>query len=186
MNGLASAVRLVSGIGALLIQENGVRVGKEAREDELDFLAGKTVVEIRDGGRIVFEAGTNPEPRLYADTGTSVCTDSKARPLPLQSLVGRMVTSASASEGVLSLAFADGATFRCAPSQEYEAWQVVGSFVVVCCPGGGLIVWDDTPPIPLGQLRERDPAAAAALERMLERFNLPRPTGFPPADGEES
>jgi len=29
-------------------------------------LGGKTVVEVRDDDRIVFEAGTNPEPRLYA------------------------------------------------------------------------------------------------------------------------
>ena len=149
-------------------------------------LGGKTVVEVRDDDRIVFEAGTNPEPRLYADVGTSLFADGNGQPLALPSLVGSVVASASISDSVLSLSFTDGATLRCAPSEEYEAWQVVGGFVVVCRPGGEVVVWDDTPPIPLGQLRERDPATASALDEILENSNLPRPIGFPPADKKPS
>jgi hypothetical protein len=96
------------------------------------------------------------------------------------------VASASISDGVLSLSFTDGATLRCAPSEEYEAWQVVGGFVVVCYPGGEVVVWDDTPPIPLGQLRERDPATASALDEIIENSSLPRPREFPPQDKKPS
>jgi Family of unknown function (DUF6188) len=151
---------------------------------ELDFLVGEVVVEVHDRDRIVFEAGVKPEPRLYADVGPFLCADSEGTPLPVAALVGRTVASASATDGILSLTFADGATLRCEPSAEYEAWQVVGGSpenLVVCMPGGELAVWDDrTPSIPLAQLRERDPAAASALDEMLKQFDLPRPTGFPP------
>ena len=180
----ANSVRLFApGRGDFLLQEDGVRVGKRTVEIDLDFLIGETVVEIR-GTQIVFETGTRPEPRLYVNAEfPPVCADGDGTPLPLASLVGRTVVSASASNGVLSLAFADGATVRCEPDPQHEAWQVEGGQPhswIVCCPGGELAVWDETPPIPFAQLRERDPATAAAVDEMCEQYNLPRPREFPP------
>ncbi len=158
-------------------------------EVELDFLAGQTVVEVRDRGRIVFDAGTEPVPRLSAAVGTSLCTDRDGQPVSATNLVGHVVASASSGGGILLLAFASGVTLRCDPDPDYEAWEVEGgkphSFIV-CCPGGELAVWDDTAPIPYGQLRERDPATAAALDEMFERSNLPRPGGFPPPNRKPS
>jgi Family of unknown function (DUF6188) len=149
----------------------------------LDFLTGEPVREVRDGGRIVFDVGTEPLPRLSAAAGTPLCADGDGRPLTVERLVGRVVASASSSGGILFLTFADGATLRCAPDTQYEAWEVEGgrphSFIV-CCPGGELAVWDDEAPIPYEELRERDPATAAALDETFERYDLPRPAGFPP------
>jgi hypothetical protein len=156
---------------------------------ELAFLVGETVVEVRDGDRIVFEAGPKPEPRLYADVGPSVCADTEGAPLCMEALVGRTVASVSTTDSVLVLTFADGATLRCDPSAEYEAWQVVGGSpenLVVCMPGGELAVWDErTPSISLGQLLERDPAAVSALKEMFKRFDVPRPIGLQP-DADET
>jgi hypothetical protein len=157
---------------------------------EIDFLVGEKVVEVRDGGRIVFGADETSEPRLYADVGPSRCADSDGESLPLEALVERTVASVSTTGGVLLLAFTDGATLRCDPSGEYEAWQVAGGkpqFLVVCCPGGELAVWDErTPSIPLSQLLERDPAAASALDDMLKNFDMPRPVGSPRHNGDQT
>ena len=180
----ADSVRLFApGRGDFLLSGDGVRVGRRTSEVELDFLAGETVDDVRDGGRIVFDAGTEPIPRLYADVGASLCVDDDGQPLTVASLVGHVVASASSGGGILVLTFENRATLRCDPDPQYEAWQVEGgkphSFIV-CCPGGELAVWDDAPPIPYDQLRERDPATAAALDEMFERYRLPRPSGYPP------
>jgi hypothetical protein len=155
------------------------------RLSEVSFLVGRTVVDVRDE-RIVFDAGTEAEPRLYADVGPSVCVGREGEPLPVAGLVRRTVASAATAGGALMLTFVDGATLRCDPSEDYEAWQVVGGspeHLVVCMPGGELAVWDDrTPSIPLAEARERDPAGASALDEMLKTLDMPRPTGFPPAD----
>jgi hypothetical protein len=183
----ANTVRFFApGRGDFLLQEDGVRAGKRTVEVDLDFLIGKTVVEIRSGTQIVFETGTRPEPGLFVNVESEpVCADGDRGPLHLPSLVGRTVVSASARDGVLLLAFAGGATVRCGPDPHYEAWHVEGGQphpLIVCCPGGELAVWDETPPIPFAQLRECDPATAAALDEMCEQYNLPRPSGFPPPD----
>jgi hypothetical protein len=171
------------GKGDFLLQEDGVRIGRRMREVALDFLVGRTVEEVRDEGRIVFETGAEPLPRLSADVGPALCVDGDGRPQSLTGLVGHVVESASSHGGALVLVFRDGATLRCDPSPEYEAWQVEGgrphSFIV-CCPGGELAVWDDTPPIPHSALRERDPDTATALDELFEQYNLPRPGAFPP------
>jgi hypothetical protein len=172
-----------AGRGDFLLQEDGVRVGRRTTEVGMDFLVGKTVSEVRDPGRIVFDAGTEPIPRLYADVGQALCAAADGQPLSLTNLVGHVVASASSRGGVLSLTFRDGVTLRCDPHPEYEAWEVEGgeshSFIV-CCPGGELAVWDDAAPVAYGQLRERDPATAAALDELFEQYNLPRPSGYPP------
>jgi hypothetical protein len=140
-------------------------------------------VEIRNN-QLVFEAGTNPSPRLSARVeATPDCADRAGAPLSLSDLFGRSVASASAKDGVLLFVFADGATLRCEPDPEYEAWQVEGGHplrLIVCRAGGELSVWDETPPIPYGQLRERDPAMAAALDEAFQQYKMPRPIGFPP------
>ncbi len=46
---------------------------------EIDFLVGRTVVEVRYDERVVFDAGAEPEPRLYADVGDAVCLDEHGR-----------------------------------------------------------------------------------------------------------
>lgn len=169
--------------GYLLLQEEGVSVAKAMRDADLDCLVGKTVVEIR-GDQVVFEAGTNPEPLLYARVEvTPECSDRSGKPLSLPELVGRSVASASAKDGVLLFVFGDGATLRCEPDGSYEAWQVEGGRplrLIVCRAGGELSVWDETPPIPYGQLRERDPATAAALDEIFQQHNMLRPAAFPP------
>jgi hypothetical protein len=156
---------------------------------DIDFLVGEAVANVQDE-RIVFDAGAEGKPRLYADVGPCVCVDQTGKPLALDALVGRAVASVSTDEGVLTLAFSDGAMLRCDPSEDYEAWQVVGGkpeYFVVCLPGGEVAVWDErTPSIPVSELRESDPAAAAALEQMLDEFGMPRPTGFPPADPDQT
>jgi hypothetical protein len=173
------------GPGHFLLQEEGVSIGQTMTGVDLDFLVGEAVVEIR-GDQIVFDAGTNAEPRLYVYIETTPdCVDADGQPLSLPSLVGRSVASASAKDGVLLLAFADGTTLRCEPDPDYEAWQVDGGYpqrLIVCCPGGQLSVWDETPPVPYGQLRERDPATAAFLDGIFEQSNMPRPVGFPPPE----
>lgn len=112
---------------------------------EIDFLIGQTVVEVRDDDRIVFEAGNEPEPSLYADVGRVVCLDPDGKPLALPELVGRAISQASTTDGTLLVTFTDGATLRTPPDPNHEAWQVVGGTphsLVVCLPGGELAVWD--------------------------------------------
>jgi hypothetical protein len=105
--------------------------------------------------------------------------------MPLSGLVGRTVASVSTTDGVLVLTFQGGPALRCDPSEEFEAWQVVGGkpeFLVVCCPGGEIAVWDERTPT----LSLSDPAAMQAVEEMLQRFNMPRPSVFPPPDHEQA
>jgi len=112
---------------------------------DVEFLVGQRVVGVQDGGRVVFVAGTRPEPRLYADVGDCECLDADGHALALAALVQKIVVAASATDGVLTLAFTDGALLRCPPDPQYEAWQVVGGspqYLVVCLPGGELAVWD--------------------------------------------
>jgi Family of unknown function (DUF6188) len=171
------------GRGHFLLEEKGVSLGKTTSDADLDFLVGKTVVEIRHDDQVAFEAGTKPGPLLYARVEvTPECADRSGEPLSLPDLIGRSVASASAKDGVLLLAFADGATLRCEPHPEFEAWQVEGGHplrVIVCRPGGELSVWDETPPIPYSQLRECDPATAEALDELLQQYKLPPPAGLP-------
>ena len=171
--------------GHFLLQEEGVSVGSATNEADLDFLVGKTVVEVR-GDQVVFEAGTEPAPRLFARVEIAPeCADRGGGPLSLPDLVGRSVASASAKDGVLLFVFADGATLRCEPDRSYEAWQVEGGHplrLIVCRAGGELSVWDETPPTPYGQLRERDAATAEALDKLLQQYHLPPPVGFQPSE----
>jgi hypothetical protein len=112
---------------------------------DVEFLVGQKVVDVQDGGRIVFVAGARPEPRLYADVGDCECVDADGTAVALVDLVQRTVGSASTTNGVLALRFTDGVVLRCPPDPQYEAWQVVGGspqYLVVCLPGGELGVWD--------------------------------------------
>ena len=112
---------------------------------EIDFLIGQTVVEVRDEDRIVFEAGKEAEPSLYADVGRVVCLDRDGKRLALIELVGRAISQVSTAAGTLLVTFADGATMRTHPDPDHEAWQIVGGTphsLVVCLPGGELAVWD--------------------------------------------
>ena len=106
------------GRGHFLLEEEGVSLGKTTDDADLDFLVGKTVVEIPHDDQIVFEAGTKPAPLLYARIEvTTDCADRNGKPLSLPDLIGRSVASASAQGGVLLLVFADGATLRCEPDR---------------------------------------------------------------------
>jgi uncharacterized protein DUF6188 len=140
------------GQGHFLLQEEGVSLGATMNDPDLDFLVGKAVVEIRHGDQVVFEAGANPAPSLFARVEvTPECVDRDGEPLSLSDLIGRSVASASARGGVLLFGFADGASLRCEPDPEFEAWQVEGGHplrLVVCRAGGELSVWNETPPIP--------------------------------------
>ena len=110
---------------------------------EIDFLVGRTIIEVRDDERVVFEAGVEPEPRLYADIGDAVCLDSHGEPLVVDDLAGRTVAQVSSVGGALQIAFTDGTTLRSEPDPNVEAWQVVGGTphaLVVCLPGGELAV----------------------------------------------
>jgi Family of unknown function (DUF6188) len=155
---------------------------------EIDFLVGETVVDVRETERLVF-AYARPEADLYADLGPSVTLGPQGEVLPMSDLVGRTVAATSTAGGSLRLTFTDGSTVRCDPSDEYEAWEVSGGkpyFLVVCTPGGGVAVFDERDSIDLDQLSDRDPDAAAALDQMLEQFDMPRPTGFPPANSDQA
>jgi hypothetical protein len=171
--------------GHFLLQEEGVSLGTATKQADLDFLVGETVVDVR-GDQVVFVAGTEPAPRLFARVEIAPeCADRGGGPLSLPDLVGRSVASASARDGVLLFVFVDGATLRCEPDRSYEAWQVEGGHplrLIVCRAGGELSVWDERPPIPYGPLRERDPATAEALDKLLRQYHLPRPVGFPPPE----
>jgi Family of unknown function (DUF6188) len=110
---------------------------------EIDFLVGRTVVEVRYDERVVFEAGSKPEPRLYADVGYAICLDERDRPVPVEDLVGRTVSDVDTDGGVLQIRFTDGTTLRTDHAPDVEAWQVVGGSpqaLVVCLPGGELAV----------------------------------------------
>jgi hypothetical protein len=173
------------GRGHFLLQEEGVSLARAMNNADLDFLVDKTVVEIR-GDQVVFEARTRPEALLYARVEVAAdCASRGGEPLSLPDLVGRSVASASAKDGVLLFLFADGATLRCEPDESYEAWQVEGGHplrLIVCRAGGELSVWDETPPIPYGQLRERDPDTADALDEVIHEYNIPPPVGLPPPE----
>jgi hypothetical protein len=72
--------------------------------------------------------------------------DPNARAMlgPLLAMYPDTITEASAdADGVLRLTFVSGATITVPPSDQYEAWSVVGlaSFQVVCTPGGELAIW---------------------------------------------
>ena len=170
--------------GHLLLQEEGASLATTVRDADIDFLVAKTVLEIRHGDQVVFERDAEPGLGVFARLEISPeCADRAGQPISLPDLVGRAVASASTRDGVLLLVFADGATLRCGPDPDYEAWQVEGGSplrLIVCRPGGQLSVWDDTPPVPYGELRETAPDMAAALDEMLESFKIPRPEGFPP------
>ncbi|MGH3009931.1 MAG: DUF6188 family protein [Gaiellaceae bacterium] len=172
--------------GHVLLQEEGVRIGHATSDVALDFLVDQTVREIRSNNQIHFEAREQAESPLFVRVEAPMdCTDRTGEPLSLPDLVERSVAAASTANGVLLLVFADGATLRCEPDPHYESWQVEGghpSSLVICRPGGELSVWDETPPVPYGELRERDPEAAAALDEMCELYKLPLPASFPPPE----
>jgi hypothetical protein len=110
---------------------------------EIDFLVGRTVVDVRNDERLVFEAGTNPEPRLYADVGNAICRDERGGRVTVEDLKGRSVADVSTEGGALQITFTDGAALRSDPDPNVEAWQVVGGTpqsLVVCLPGGELAV----------------------------------------------
>jgi hypothetical protein len=112
----------------------------------IDFLVGQTVVEVRHGERLVFDADTDPEPRLYADVGNAVCLDEHGQRVSVIDLAGRTVAGASTEGGALQITFTDGTTLRSVPDPDIEAWQVVGGSpqsLVVCLPGGELAVVSD-------------------------------------------
>jgi hypothetical protein len=155
---------------------------------EIDFLVGETLANVRDDDRLVF-AYAGQEADLYADVGPCVTLDAQGEVVPMSDLVGRTVAATSTAGGSLRLTFTDGSTIRCDPSDDYEAWQVSGGkpyFLVVCTPGGGVAVFDERDSLELNQLRDRDPDAAAALDQMLDQFDMPRPTGFPPRNDDQA
>jgi hypothetical protein len=113
---------------------------------EIDFLVDRTVVAIKYDERVVFEAGTKPEPRVYADVGHAARLDEHGQPVSVMDLVGRTVGGVSTDGGVLRITFTDGTTLRSDPDPDVEAWQVVGGSpqgLVVCPPGGELAVVRD-------------------------------------------
>jgi Family of unknown function (DUF6188) len=114
---------------------------------EVEFLVGRPVSEVRDTSRIVFVDGGGDVPSLYADVGECVCSNVNGEPLAVPHLAGRTVSATSTEAGTLGISFADGATLRCDPDENYEAWEVVGGdpqYLVVCMPGGELAVWDSS------------------------------------------
>src|SRR5436190_21593559 len=157
---------------------------------DIDFLVGESVLEIREDYRIVFKASAEPEPRLYVDVaGPCDCVDAEGERLALSDLIGRTVASTSTTSGVLMLVFADGASLRCQPSDDVEAWQVVGgtpAHLVVCTPGGGVSVFGSPNVFPLSEFRERAPGLAAKLDELLETFGMPPPDGYTPAGGDKA
>lgn len=63
---------------------------------------------------------------------------------PALSLLHKTVQSGTAwKAGRLEIVFRDGTTLTVQPDPDYEAWEVTsaGGGLVVCCPGGGLAVW---------------------------------------------
>ena len=112
---------------------------------EVGFLVGRTVVAVHDGSRIIFELGDKLAPALYADVGINTYRDKNGLDRVIASMVGNVVSDASATDGTLLLSFTDGSLLRCEPDAHYEAWEVVGGspqYLVVCQPGGELAVGD--------------------------------------------
>jgi hypothetical protein len=85
---------------------------------KLDFLVGRTVVEVRDDERVVFDAGAEPEPRFYADVGNAVCLDEGGEHLSLGDLAGRTVAQVSTERGALRIRFTGGSTLRSDPNPD--------------------------------------------------------------------
>ena len=128
---------------------------------EVDFLVGRTISELRYSApsnfRMVFDAGDQVEPGLYADLGPfsyveregtthRIVPDNPATVGPALTTLGRSVDFATVEDGVLTLMFSDASQVRCEPNDLYEAWQVVRGVpqhLVVCAPSGELAVWDD-------------------------------------------
>jgi hypothetical protein len=114
---------------------------------DVGFLVGRTVLEVREDERVIFEIGRTPEPALYADVGASIYEDREGRTVALSAIVGKVVVDTSTAGGTLVLSFADGSRLRSEPDANYEAWHVVGGTpqqLVVCMPGGELAVWDSS------------------------------------------
>jgi Family of unknown function (DUF6188) len=120
--------------------------------------------------------------------GGPVLIDSAGPPLdtaPILQILKESVVGATAADGVLTLTFANGLKLEALPDEEHESWTVSGpETFVICGPGGEIDVFGEA--IPLHELRDRDPAAAAAVDEMLERFDMPRPRGFPPSGEDDA
>ncbi len=118
---------------------------------EVGFLVGSSVVEVQrnpgGGARIIFDLGDGPAPALYADVGSCLCEDGTGVTRVLTGMVKSVVSDTSTEDGTLMLSFTDGSVLRCAPDPRYEAWEVVGGspqHLVVCQPGGEVVVWDSS------------------------------------------
>jgi hypothetical protein len=124
--------------------------------EEFDFLVGREVDQIwvSPDIRLVFELGDRPEPDMFVD----FCEPTYVSPNSWSSLIDvrrnpgeagnvfrvlkQRVTRASSDDGVLSIAFADGAELRERPDPQYESWGVVGDGrVFQCMPGGEVDSW---------------------------------------------
>ncbi len=144
---------------------------------EVDFLVGEPIVDVDDDQCLVFVRGPDPAPSLYAGVGRClvVAADGveSAAEGPDASLRGKVVARTSTDGGVLVLGFTDRSELRCAPDEDFEAWEVVGGTpqgLVVCLPGGELCVFDErTPPVDLGTfLAERSGSPEVeALRKLL-------------------
>lgn len=88
-------------------------------------------------------------PFVLADLGPTLELDPTVPKSlgPAFALLGATVTSAKVSaEGRLALAFNDRRAMAIAPSERFEAWQLIGprGIKVVCRAGGGVSIWGET------------------------------------------
>lgn len=119
-----------------------------------DFFAGEAVNQLWFWGqtRLVFDQPSGrpwyvdvQRVRLIDADGTATQIDAAGAPLKLAPMLGllkRVVTDASAEDGVLRLRFEGGFTLEALPDNQYESWTVAGpNGVTQCLPAGEIGSW---------------------------------------------
>ena len=116
-------------------------------------LVSSTVVSELIGSSVLLELSGDrfvriESPFVLVAEGTTVSLAPEDDPgeefAPVRTLVGQsIVASKAGDEGRLSLTFDGGARLEVPPDADYEAWNIAGpnGYMVVCTPGGELMVW---------------------------------------------
>jgi len=157
------AAAAVSGASVRESDSQGAAVYADRRvREQLDTIAGRRLSQFSVGvgsttlafwGASISEASREviiEQPTIvlaYPDgSGGPHARDSGAVVLALLSVLDQRVSAVTLTGGQLSVSFEAGLTIRVEPVQHYESWQINSDdgLLIVCTPGGDLVVWYPT------------------------------------------